>query len=280
VSFIGIISPEELAGVKLLANSSTHPLSSVVAKSIAGRAAEKLSDFKEIPGKGVEAMIDGRLTQIGSAEFVGFNKTVDPSSSRVFVSIDKSIKGFFMIRIKMREGIKAMLDRLGNKCVALLSGDNPADHDKMKLLFNPSVELLFNQDPHDKLAFIASLQRQGKKVLMVGDGLNDSGALKQSDVGIAVTDDAGVFTPACDGILSGKNLAQLDKFIALARSSTTVLKAAFAISFFYNAIALTFAVTGHLTPLVAAILMPVSSISVVGFATFGVNYITHKKLKA
>jgi Cu+-exporting ATPase len=279
VNFTGFITTDELAGVKLLTNSSTHPLSAIVSKSISGRAAEKLSYFKEIPGRGVQAMIDGKFIQIGSAEFVGFDHPIDPTSSCVFVSIDDIIRGHFTIRIKTREKIKGMLDRLGKKCVALLSGDNQADRAKMETLFNPSVQLLFNQDPHDKLAFVTSLQKKGKKVLMVGDGLNDSGALKQSDVGIAVTDDTGIFTPACDGILSGKNLVQLDKFMALARSSSTVLKIAFGISFFYNTIALTFAVTGHLTPLVAAILMPVSSISVVGFSTLAVNYVTHKKLK-
>jgi Cu+-exporting ATPase len=189
------------------------------------------------------------------------------------------VKGYFTIRVRVRENIKEMLGRLGKKCVALLSGDNEADRLKMRSLFNPSVQLLFNQDPHDKLAFVASLQRERKKVLMVGDGLNDSGALKQSDVGIAVTDDTGVFTPACDGILSGDNLHQLDKFIDLAKSSSVILKMAFAISFFYNAIALTVAATGHLTPLVAAILMPVSSISVVGFSNLAVHYVTRKKLK-
>jgi P-type Cu+ transporter len=278
VNFTGLITPDELLSVKLLANSSTHPLSSIVSKLIPGRAAEKLSDFKEIPGQGVQAFIKGQFIQMGAAEFVGVEGTIDPTSSRVFVAIDDSVKGYFTISVRTREKIKDMLDRLGNKCVALVSGDNRADRGKMETLFNPSVQLLFNQDPHDKLAFMTSLQKQGRKVLMVGDGLNDSGALKQSDVGIAVTDDAGVFTPACDGILAGKNVVQLDRFMALARSAAIILKIAFGISFFYNAIALTFAVTGHLTPLAAAILMPLSSISVVGFSTLAVNYVSHKKL--
>jgi P-type Cu+ transporter len=279
VEFIGDITKDELACVKLLTSASTHPISSLLTKAIPGKSSEKLSYFKEIPGKGVQAMINGKFVQVGAAEFVGFDKPVDPRSSLVFVSFDDSVKGYFAIKIKTRENIKNMLDRLGRKCVALLSGDNDADRLEMASLFRPSVQLLFNQNPHDKLAFITQLQKEGKKVLMVGDGLNDSGALKQSDVGIAVTGDTGLFTPACDGILSGKNLQQLDKFIDLARSSSRILKMAFAISFFYNAIALTFAVTGHLTPLVAAILMPISSISVVGFVTLAVNYVTDKKLK-
>jgi P-type Cu+ transporter len=279
VSFTGQITDRELASVKLITSASTHPLSAIVSKAIAVHSATKLSYFKEIPGQGIQAMINGQFVQVGSAEFVGYEDKVDANSSLVFVSIDDEVKGYFTIRIKIRENIKDMLGRLGEKCVALLSGDNEADRVKMGTLFNPSVQLLFNQDPHDKLAFVASIQREGKKVLMVGDGLNDSGALKQSDVGIAVTDDTGVFTPACDGILSGENLSQLDKFIDLAKSSSLILKIAFAISFFYNAIALTVAATGHLTPLVAAILMPVSSISVVGFSTLAVNYVTRKTLK-
>ena len=124
-----------------------------------------------------------------------------------------------------------MLERLGDKCIAVLSGDNGSDGDTIKTLFNSSVLMRFNQSPHDKLEFVKSLQRSGKKVMMVGDGLNDSGALQQSDVGIAVSDDSGVFSPACDGILDGKRLQQLDKFLSLARYSSVILKIAFGISF-------------------------------------------------
>ena len=149
----------------------------------------------------------------------------------------------------------------------------------MQQVFPMHTEFQFNQTPQDKLEFVRHLQQQGGKVLMVGDGLNDAGALKQSDVGIAVTEDSGVFTPASDGILYGNNLQILDRFLDLARSSSFILKTGFAISFFYNAIALSFAVTGHLTPLVAAILMPISSISVVGFTTLAVNFTANRKLR-
>lgn len=279
VNFAGNLSQEELASVKSITNASTHPLSSLISKAIAAKSVTKISYFKEIPGQGVQAMVKGKFLQVGSAEFVGATRPLDVDASIVFVAFDDEVKGYFTIKIKTRENIKKMLDRLGRKCVALLSGDNEGDRANMQSLFQPSVQLLFNQDPHDKLAFISSLQHEGKKVLMVGDGLNDSGALKQSDVGIAVTDDTGVFTPACDGILAGKNLVSLDKFMSLAKTSSIILKIAFGISFFYNAIALTFAVTGHLTPLVAAILMPISSISVVGFSTLAVDYVTRKKMK-
>jgi P-type Cu+ transporter len=275
VEFTGKLTDSQMLDVKLLTSCSTHPLSGIVSRSILGEPGHTISAFKEIPGKGIQATINGKLIQVGSAEYLGFYQ-VDRKSSYVFVGIDNEVKGYFRIKVNTRPNLKKMVERLGDKCMAVLSGDNGSDGDAIKTLFNSSVLMRFNQSPHDKLEFVKRLQLGGKKVMMVGDGLNDSGALQQSDVGIAVSDDSGVFSPACDGILDGKRLQQLDKFLLLARYSSLILKIAFGISFFYNAIALSVAVSGHLTPMVAAILMPLSSMSVVGFSTLAVNLVAKR----
>lgn len=279
VAIHGELSATQLAAVKTLTGYSTHPLSLIVTRSIAYSGNQEVTDFKEIPGKGIEGRCGSHYYRIGSATFTEAVKDHATNSATVYVAIDGQPVARFSIRISVRENISAMLHRLGRKCVALLSGDHDADRSDMKKLFPAHTVFQFDQTPYDKLEFIKELQQHGKKVLMVGDGLNDAGALKQSDVGIAVTEDSGVFTPASDGILYGKNLQILDQFLDLARSSSSILKTGFAISFFYNAIALSFAVTGHLTPLVAAILMPISSISVVGFTTLAVNFTANRKLR-
>ncbi|HRJ31814.1 MAG TPA: heavy metal translocating P-type ATPase metal-binding domain-containing protein [Cyclobacteriaceae bacterium] len=278
IEFTGELSNEELGWISTLTGYSTHPLSKLIHKNLLRRSAGKVIDFKELPGKGIEGKLHGKTIRIGSAEFTGFHERLDDASSTVFVAIDGEVRGYFSIHTAVRKNIQNMLGRLGDKCEAMLSGDSKADKVLMSTLFHPTAQLLFNQSPHDKLNYISNLQHAGKKVMMLGDGLNDSGALKQSDVGIAVTDDTGVFTPACDGILQGDQIGILDRFLALAKSATTIVKAGFVLSFMYNAIALSFAVSGHLTPLVAAILMPVSSISVVVFTTVAVNVAAKRKL--
>lgn len=272
ITFVGEINALELSRVKLLTSYSTHPLSQLIAGYRGSLSKETVRDFKEFPGQGIQGNIDGHVFKIGSAAFVGLPEKITNDASQVCVSIDENVKGYFNIKVSIRENIKSLLTKLGNRCQALLSGDHDTDKIQMTNLFGPSVQLLFNQSPHDKLNYIRQLQQKGKKVMMIGDGLNDAGALKQSDVGIAITDDTGIFTPSCDGILHGSQMIQLDKMLQFAKSSSIILKTGFTISFLYNAITLTFAVTGHLTPLVAAIIMPISSISVVGFSTLAVKF--------
>jgi P-type Cu+ transporter len=279
VQFNGELSESEQMWIGELTGYSTHPMSKLIHKHISAISRAPVNGFQELPGKGIEGTIEGHFLRVGSAEFVEFHEHLDELSSRVFVAIDHEVRGYYSIHTSLRNEIKSMLGRLGEKCVAMLSGDNKADKVQMSTLFQPSAQLLFDQSPHDKLNYVSGLQRQGNKVMMLGDGLNDSGALKQADVGIAVTDDTGVFTPACDGILQGDQLWKLDTFLNLAKSATTIVKAGFILSFLYNAIALSFAVSGHLTPLVAAILMPLSSISVVVFSTLAVNLAARKHFR-
>ena len=137
----------------------------------------------------------------------------------------------------------------------------------------------FNQKPQDKLQFIKKLQEEGKSVMMIGDGLNDAGALKQSDVGVVISENINVFSPACDAILDASVFGRMGRFFALANSGRRIIKLSFLLSLFYNIVGLAFAVTGHLSPIVAAILMPLSSISIVAFTTISSQYSAKRILK-
>ncbi|MFN5169518.1 MAG: heavy metal translocating P-type ATPase [Cyclobacteriaceae bacterium] len=278
--FIGVLEDDELAWVKRMTESSTHPLSSLIARSLKVSSQDELLGFSERPGKGMQATIHGHVVRVGSADFVGFTGNIGDLSSRVFVAIDGEVRGYFRLQTTIRSGMKELLTDMAPHSLYLLSGDGEGDRQRMTEVFPRDAALYFNQNPHEKMEFIRQRQKDSARVMMLGDGLNDSGALKQSDVGIAVTDDTGVFTPACDGILEGRQLPNLGRFLKLSRVATAILKVAFAISFFYNVIALSFAVSGHLTPLVAAILMPISSISVVGFSTLAVNFASRKIMRS
>jgi Cu+-exporting ATPase len=114
---------------------------------------------------------------------------------------------------------------------------------------------------------------------MIGDGLNDAGALAASNTGISIADDVFSFSPACDAILESSKFAQLNQFIRFTRTSFRIVSLSFVISFLYNIIGLSFAVLSILSPLVAAILMPASSVSVVLFATLSVRWMATRKLQ-
>lgn len=136
---------------------------------------------------------------------------------------------------------------------------------------------MFRQSPQAKLDYIKKIQSEGDVVLMIGDGLNDAGALKQSDVGISISEDAANFSPSCDGILEAKSFPKLIEFIRFSLTSKKIIYISFIISFFYNVIGLGFAVQALLSPVIAAILMPLSSISVVVFTVLSTNLLAKEK---
>jgi Cu+-exporting ATPase len=232
--------------------------------------AARVEDYVEEKGKGTKGIVDGHRIRLGSASFLGIP---EEQLGSVFVEIDGKLKGRFSISNELREGIGNVLEVLGGKMeLGLLSGDNDAAATQMRSILPEGSELHFKKDPSSKLAYIQSLQEKGRHVAMVGDGLNDAGALQQANLGIAITDDLAAFTPASDAILAGRSMPLLPDFIQLAKDSLGIVKASFGISFIYNAIGISFAVSGHLSPLVAAILMPLSSVSVVLFTTAAVSW--------
>ena len=158
----------------------------------------------------------------------------------------------------------------------MLSGDNEGERERLEALLPKGTKLHFNQKPDDKLNFIKNLQQNGKQVLMIGDGLNDAGALKQSNVGFVVSENTNVFSPACDGILDASQFKKIGDYLNFSKKGVQIIKWAFLLSLFYNLVGLSFAVTGHLKPVVAAILMPLSSISIVVFTTIATQYIGKK----
>jgi len=161
--------------------------------------------------------------------------------------------------------------------IFLLTGDNEGERENLKEIFEFDKNLYFNQTPYAKLDFVKNIQDGGNNVLMVGDGLNDAGALKQSFVGISIAEDSNVFSPACDGILESGNFELLPKLIQFSKSSMRIIIVSFIISFLYNIAGLAFAIQGTLSPLIAAILMPLSSISVVVFTTGATALLARKR---
>src|SRR5688572_6174656 len=178
---------------------------------------------------------------------------------------------------KYRKGLETVLRSLKKvKKLAVLSGDNDSERERLRSIFGPDAELHFNQSPVQKLEYIQKLKDQGHKVIMIGDGLNDAGALKQADAGIALTDKVSGFSPSCDGILEAKNFGLLGTFLKFSKVNMRIILGSFGVSFIYNIIGLTMAVMGEFTPIVSAILMPISTISVIVFATISVQVAANK----
>ena len=158
----------------------------------------------------------------------------------------------------------------------LLSGDQDTEREFLLPAFPWDDQMHFKQSPQDKLDYIKALQQQNKKVMMLGDGLNDAGALKQSDLGIAVTDNINNFSPGCDAILDGAGFEKLPRFIRQAKDAVKVIHISFGISLTYNAIGLFFAVQGLLSPLIAAILMPISTVTIISFTSIATHLFARK----
>jgi len=276
--FEGDLQPDEWEQVVALCSNSNHPLSRELVKFAGGERTPgsfSLSEYREIAGKGIEATVSDRRVRVGSAAFVDACRE-QPGGS-VYVAIDDEVKGCFSVEQPWRPHLREVLAGLAaSRQLHLISGDRDQEKERLRRVFPPQADLLFHKTPMEKMTYIRSLQDQGRKVCMLGDGLNDAGALRQADMGIAISDDVNNFSPGCDAILDGASFAKLPRFFRFAKDVMRVIYLSFGISLTYNVIGLTFAVTGMLSPLFAAVLMPISTVTVIGFTTVATHVYASK----
>jgi len=275
--------PPDLANAfGTLARASTHPLSRALA-DILPADEMPLTDLREHPGKGLEARWKDHTLRLGSLSWLQTEcpGTAPPESTggaaQTGLAVDGEILGAYGFEDLPRTGVAGALADLDRQYdISILTGDRAEGLEAMRAWFPNAKDLRANLSPEEKLNAMDELRRDGRGVMMVGDGLNDAGALRHSDVGIAVTENIQTFSPACDAILDAKSVHLLPRFLAFSQKTALVVIACFAVSLLYNVIGISIAATGHLSPLLAAILMPLSSVSVILLSVFGTRLMARR----
>jgi len=267
--------------LKLLKNAlrgSNHPLSRRLYEFIPHQDKMITTDFEEIIGKGIEAQLEGNTIKLGSSQFLKTMTENTHKKTKVHVEINGVYKGNYVFNNQYRMGLELLFERLAKSYnLVVLSGDNDGERSILEKMLPARTTLVFNQKPEQKLQYIAQLQSEGKNVMMVGDGLNDAGALAQSNIGISISENVNVFSPACDGILDATQFERINFLMRYSKNAMKTIYMSFGLSLLYNLIGLSFAITGALDPIVAAIIMPLSTITIVSFVTIMTNVFARSK---
>ena len=275
---LGELSRDELLRLAAAAESpSEHPLSRAVvdAAAEAGLEVPPATRFEALTARGVQAMVDGRLVQVGSpAMFAELGYKIGPLEPRIgeleaagrtvaVVAVDGTVVGllglFDEVKPNARRAVEA-LRRLGLR-VVMLTGDNARAAAAVAARVG-ITEYRAGVRPEEKLAFVRELQAQGLTVAMAGDGINDAPALAQADVGIALSTGTDVAIETGDITLLHGDVAKIAEAIALSRETLTTIRQNLVWAFGYNVVALPVAALGLLNPVFAGAAMALSSVSV------------------
>ncbi|MGX5733201.1 cation-translocating P-type ATPase [Bosea thiooxidans] len=245
---------------------SGHPLSRAIATAAPARDMA-LFDVVEHPGLGIEARLDGRLYRLGRAEWAVSAGSAQQTEGGTALGCDGVLKARFAFAEALRPQARAAVDALRAKGldIALLSGDTPGAVQALagKLDIGTVAAGLL---PAQKVERLADMAGQGRKVLMVGDGLNDVPALAAAHVSMAPASAADVGRNAADFVFLRDGLDAVPLAHAVSQEAGRLVRQNFALAIAYNAIALPIAIAGYVTPLIAALAMSLSSILVVANA--------------
>ncbi|WP_323005107.1 heavy metal translocating P-type ATPase [Pseudorhodobacter sp.] len=251
--------PRDALAIALgLAAGSSHPLALALTRA-APHPAATVTDLREVPGYGIEARYNGQTVRLGRAEWVGATPAAETAT---YLSVAGQTHAI-LFADKLRPGAEiavAALKAAGLR-LTLLSGDAEAPVANLAARLG-ITDFAAGKLPAEKLAYVKSLQDQGYKVLMVGDGLNDTAALAQAHVSISPASALDAARTASDIVLLGQDMAPVADALRIARQSTRRIRENFALSAGYNVVAVPLALMGLATPLMAALAMSLSSITV------------------
>ena len=273
-----ILNDFELKLLKNALRGSNHPLSRRLYDFIPNQQKIETISFEEVIGKGIFAIFEEGSIKLGSSQFLEHMSENTHKKTKVHVEINGVYKGSYVFNNQYRKGLEQLFEQLTPKYqLIVLSGDNDGERKILEKMLPKSTLLVFNQKPEQKLNYIEQLQSSGKNVMMIGDGLNDAGALAQSNIGISISENVNVFSPACDGILDASQFDKIAFFMKYSKNAMKTIYMSFGLSLLYNVVGLIFAVTGKLDPIVAAIIMPLSTITIVSFVTIMTNVFARSK---
>ena len=262
----------DLALAVALARHSGHPLARALVEAADPEGpAIRLEAVREEAGMGLEAIAAGRRLRLGRLEWIMPELAeIGDRSARggdegpalwMLWEGDRPVRFTFRDRLRpdAAETVAALKAR--GLRVAMFSGDRPAVAQEVAARLGID-EWRGGLKPQEKIAAIAALKEQGRRVLMVGDGLNDAPALKAADVSMSPAQAADITHAAADLVFQGERLMAVAEAIDLARAARRRVFENFGLAFAYNAVAVPLAVTGFVTPLIAAIAMSSSSLTV------------------
>jgi Cu2+-exporting ATPase len=252
---------------------SEHPVAWAI---VAGSNQKKLKtkkaiDFKAYPGQGVKAHLEGNEYFIGTFKFLKdngnignkINETENNFGTKVFIGSENGLLGYFILSDQIKEKVTETLENLKkeNIGITLLSGDKKNIVEKVARLLGIN-DVISEVLPEQKAEYISRLRKQGHRVIMAGDGINDAPAMTEADAGIAIGGKSNLTSINADIIILNNNFSTIWKTIKLGKKVEKIIKQNLLVSFTYNLLVIPFAVTGYITPLWAGVLMPCSSLIV------------------
>lgn len=295
----GLASEEALKAIASIESRSEHSLAKAITESIIENhksfkgALNEVEAFQAHSGRGVSGRVLGQDYLIGTAAWLRayglempleFVEKADEAAHRghtsVWVARNDQVIGVILLEDEIRPDAKILIDRLKaqNKSVTLLSGDRQMVAQSVADSLG-GMEVIAEVLPEDKNQVIMDLQKQGKQVAMVGDGINDAPALVRANVGFALGSGTEVSTGSADIVLLNDELLAVDTAVGLSERTLKTIKQNIISSILYNILLVPLAMAALLTPLIAAITMPLSSLVVIGNAARIRTYFSPKAVK-